>query len=81
MKILEQKFKIWNIERGNNSIYGNPSYYIWLEDEHGDLHRAKTASNASVSYAIGSHWCDTVKTLIYHYTKNGNMIIDRYIKD
>ena len=81
MKKEQQQFKIWNIERGNSSYYGNPSYYIWLEDEHGDLHRAKTASNASMAYSIGSHWCYTVKTLQYHYTKNGNMIVDYCVKD
>ena len=81
MKQLQQNFKIWNIERGNNSYYGNPSYFIWLEDQDGELHRAKTASNASVAYSVGSHWCDTVKTLKYHYTQNGNMIIDYLVKD
>lgn len=81
MKKLEQQFKICNIERGNCSYYGNPSYWLWIEDEQGNLHRAKTASNASVAYSIGSHWCDTFKTLKYHYTKNGNMIIDYLVKD
>ena len=81
MKKEQQTFTIYSIYRGNLSYYGNPSWHLVLQDEQGNTYRAKTASNASVAYSIGSHWLDTAKTLQYHYTKNGNMIVDYCVKD
>lgn len=75
-KPKKEDFKILNIERGNNSYYGNPSYYLTVENENGEILRGKTASNASVAYAICYSMEGKVRTFTYHYTKNGNMIFD-----
>lgn len=69
-------FEILSIKRGNNSYYGNPSYYLGLADSENNIYYAKTASNAAVAYAIGSHWVGTCKTLKYHFTATGSMIVD-----
>ena len=76
MKKQTKQFKILDIKRGNNSYYGNPSYYLVLMDENNNIFFAKTASNASIAYEIGGHWANTKKTLQYHITSSGNMIID-----
>ena len=81
MKKQIKQFKILDIKRGNNSYYGNPSYYLVLTDENNNIFFAKTASNASIAYEIGKHWVDTKKTLQYHITSSGNMIIDYYKRD
>ena len=80
MKKSIKQFKIINIERGNNSYYGNPSYLLTLFDENNNLYYAKTASNASVAYDINNTWINEKKFLQYHITRKGNMIIDKYIK-
>lgn len=81
MKKQQKQFTILSIKRGNNSYYGNPSYFLGLADNENNIYYAKTASNASIAYSIGSNWKDTAKTLVYHYTKNGNVIIDYCVKD
>lgn len=80
MKKQIKQFKIIDIERGNNSYYGNPSYYLALVDEDNNIRFAKTKSNASIAYAIDNTWLNTKKFLQYHITQNGNMIVDKYSK-
>ena len=76
MKKETKQFEILTIKRGNNSYYGNPSYFLGLADNDGNIYYAKTASNAAVAYSICNAWKNTTKTLVYHFTKNGNMIVD-----
>ena len=76
MKKETNTFEILSIKRGNNSYYGNPSYYLGLADNKNNIYYAKTASNAAVACRICDAWTNTTKTLVYHFTKNGNMIVD-----
>lgn len=76
MKKETKTFEILSIKRGNNSYYGNPSYWLGLADADNNIYYARTASNASAAYSIGEHWKGTQKKLKYHFTKNGNIIID-----
>lgn len=80
MKKQTEKLKVYNIERLNNSIYGNPRYLLILEDSDGERIEAKTASNAACAYSIGYSSIDKEYLFTYHETKNGNIIID-YIKE
>ncbi len=72
--------KIVNLERRNNSIYGNPSWMICAIDGDGKCYYGKTASNALIGYELS--WTDEGKKmqLVYHFTKSGNLIFDRIIK-
>ena len=81
MKKETKTFEILSIKRGNLSYYGNPSYFLGLADSDGNIYYAKTASNASIAYSIGSHWENTKKTLKYHFTKMGSMIVDYLVKE
>lgn len=66
---------IINLERLNNSVYGNPRYQVTIKDESGFYFYAKTASNASCGYSIDNYYG---KKMLFHYhiTKTGNNIID-----
>ncbi len=76
MKKQNGIFTINRLTRGNNSIYGNPSYWIDCTDEHGNFLIGKTASNAAIGYALSySHEGRTV-SMQYHYTASGNLIFD-----
>ena len=80
MKKQVKKFEILSLRRGNNSYYGNPSWYLGLADNKGDIYYAKTASNASIGYSVDSSWVGKVKKLEYHFTTTGNMIVDCLVK-
>lgn len=73
-------FKILELKRRKNSIYGNPSWAICAIDENGNYYNGKTASNALIGYELS--WTDEGKNMVidYHYTKSGNLIFDRIIK-
>lgn len=81
MKKQTKLFEILSVKRGNNSYYGNPSYYLGLADENNNIYYAKTASNAAISYEIGTHWIGSQKTLRYHFTRTGSMIIEYHEKE
>ena len=80
MKKQIKQFKIIDIERGNNSYYGNPSYLLILLDENNKTYYGKTASNAFVAYVINNTWIYEKKFFQYHITRKGNMIIDKHIR-
>lgn len=75
MKTLTKKFKITRITRLNNSYYGNPRYELRLEDEN-DSYIAKTGSDYQVGYTIYWTWEGRTAMIEYHFTKNGNMIVN-----
>lgn len=66
---------IINLERLNNSVYGNPRYSVTIKDKAGFRFYAKTASDASCGYSIGNYY-GKKKLFHYHITKAGNNIID-----
>lgn len=75
-----EKCKLCEIEHGNNSVYGNPSYYIYFLDSNDEFHKAKTATNSYAGYDAGSYWyveSGSPIYLQYHYTKGGKCIVDR----
>lgn len=79
MKTTQQQFTIVALKRLNNSIYGNPRWALTLMNESGELYHAKTANNSSAGYVLGYTSEGQNYSMQYHYTSNGNMIID-YIK-
>ena len=76
MKKTHREFKILEVRRGKNSYYGNPSWFLILADSKGNIYEAKTASNAAIGYVVSSSWVGQFKTLEYHFTAKGTMIID-----
>lgn len=75
MKKQKAQFLVKSITQKNNSYYGNPCYCLELEKD-GILYIAKTASNASVGYKVSRQWIGEQVEVFFHFTKNGNMIID-----
>lgn len=71
--------KLIHHERRNNSYYGNPKYYGVFQNEKGETLAGTTATNASCAYGF-LNYPDKEKTIEYHITKTGNVIID-YIKE
>lgn len=63
------------LERLNNSVWGNPRYFVTLKDEAGNFFYAKTASDVSCGYSIDNYY-GKKKLFHYHITKAGNNIID-----
>lgn len=86
MKEYERCSLLW-MERINCSVYGNPRYKVAFEDSSGKVRYAKTASDASCGYSVDNYRYHTSRWeelgrpiyLKYHFTKNGNCVID-YIK-
>ena len=79
MNITFEKCKLLQLERGNNSICGNPSYYITFVDSTDKFHRAKTAPNALAGYEAENYcYCEMGHPiyLCYHFTKGGKCMID-----
>ena len=74
---MKKTFRILKIEKLNNSIYGNPCRRLIVEDEEGEILTGKTATNAVLGWEVSWTWEGESKTLVYHYTKNGNLIFDR----
>lgn len=76
MKKQNANFKVVTVKRGNNSIYGNPSYFLTVETENGEQITGRTASDAAIGYELGySHEGKTLN-FDYHYTATGNLIFD-----
>lgn len=71
-------FTILALERGKSSYYGNPSWRIAVEPREGGFRRiAKTAPNIAFSYFICHSHIGEEFVLRYHFTKKGEMIIER----
>ena len=77
-KSINQKLKLINYERLKNSIYGNPKYLCFFENENGEIIKGKTATNSSVAYCI-TGFLNEFKVFSTHFTNSGNLIID-YVK-
>ena len=75
MKKLQFTGKLISYERRNNSVNGNPKYMGVFEAENGDILRATTASDASCAYSFLNKQ-DKNRTVEYHITRTGNVIID-----
>lgn len=66
-------------ERRNNSKNGNPKYYGVFKSENGEILRGTTATDASCGYSFLNNRT-AEKTIEYHETKTGRIVID-YIKE
>ena len=76
MKTLElTNAKLVNYERRNNSICGNPSWYVCF-DNGTDSIMGKTASNAQCGYTVENFRDGRICNVTYHITRTGNTIID-----
>lgn len=83
MKKQKAIVKIEDLKKGNNSYYGNPSWYVYftkLKEINGHKclvgrYVAKTASNAQCGYTIDNYY-NKLAEITYHITKTGNLIID-----
>jgi hypothetical protein len=76
MKKQKQEFTVVDCWGLNCSMYGNPKRGLTLLDNNGEYYTAKTATDASVAYLLGYYSKGRKYSLTYHYTRNGNMIID-----
>ena len=76
MKTLElANAKLVNYERRNNSIYGNPSWYVCFDNGTNSI-MGKTASNAQCGHIVTNFRDGRACNVTYHITKGGNTIID-----
>ena len=76
MKTLElANAKLVNYERRNNSIYGNPSWYVCFDNGTNSI-MGKTASNAQCGYTVTNFRDGRTCNVTYHITRAGNTIID-----
>ena len=76
MKYFNKDLTIISLKRGNNSYYGNPSYFVGLADKDNNIYYAKTASNSSLGYSISNYKINDTLNFKYHFTKAGNMILN-----
>lgn len=76
MKTYTKNLKIVKIERINSSCNGNPAYKMLVEDENGKQYEGRTASDASIAYALSTSDINQIYNLQYHYTINNNIIFD-----
>lgn len=76
MKTYTKNLKIVKIERLKNSVYGNPTYKLLVEDESGKQYEGRTASDASIAYKLSTSDINQIYNIQYHYTKNDNIIFD-----
>lgn len=70
--------KLIDYKRLNCSVYGNPAYYGWFENDAGETLSGRTKTDASCGYSFLNKK-DSPRELTYHVTRTGNVIID-YIK-
>ena len=70
--------KLIDYKRLNCSVYGNPAYYGWFENDAGETLSGKTASDAQCAYGFLNKE-QNKREITYHVTRTGNVIID-YIK-
>jgi len=57
------------------SSYGNPRYFAHFTNERGEELEGKTASNAACAYGFLND-ITQLRSITYHYTRKGNVIID-----
>ena len=67
--------KLMSYEKGNNSVYGNPSYHASFSNGSEEI-TGKTASDASCGYSLTNFRDGRACNVTYHVTKGGNTIID-----
>ncbi len=77
MKTLElTNAKLMSCEKGNCSVYGNPSWYVCFDNGTEEI-SGKTASDAGCGYVVGNFRDGRACNVTYHVTRAGNVIIDR----
>ena len=74
-KQIKESAKVLGISYKTTSYYGNPSYWVKFETTKGEILKGYTANNASCGYSI-SNYEGKECVITYHYTRNGNLIID-----
>ena len=80
MKQFEIKTRVEWIERENNSFYGNPRWSLCIfVDGHFRPNIAKTKANAPIGYQCCYNWENTEKTFIAHWTRSGNLVLDKLV--
>ena len=60
--------KLLNVERLNNSVYGNPNYSVTLELGDGNTITTRSSSNSAWCYAYDTSWLG--KTVSYTTTRS-----------
>ena len=75
MKTYQFKGYLKAYKRLNNSVNGNPCYWLEFENDNAYLD-GRTKSDASCGYSC-LNWIDRERIVHYHYTRKGNLIIDR----
>ena len=63
--------KLLNVERLNNSVYGNPNYSVILELGDGNTVITRSSSNSAWCYSYDTSWLD--KTVSYTTTRSGRI--------
>ena len=78
MKTERQKTigKIKDVTFRNRSVYGNPSYYITVEDEKGEEITGYTKPNADCAYGCRNEDLREFAYIEYHTTNSGKIVID-----
>lgn len=71
---MKELLRIKKVIRQNNSIYGNPRWYIEAYNEKGELIKGKTENNGRIGYLISGWDEEHFKVMEYHITKKGNVI-------
>lgn len=64
----------------NCSQYGNPRARVVFETADGERITATTATDAAAGYAVGNWALSGRASVVVHWTRTGNAIID-YIRD
>ena len=68
--------RLTSYERGNCSVYGNPSWYVCFDNGSEEI-TGKTASDASCGYVVENFRDGRACNVTYHVTRAGNVIIDK----
>lgn len=78
-KQFEKRVFILGVKYKSTSYYGNPSYWVYAEDDERNFYTGYTASNSACAYGLRNFEKENC-IIEYHYTAKGSMIIDR-VKD
>ena len=71
MVMVELFAKLLNVERLNNSVYGNPNYSVTLELGDGNTVIIRSSSNSAWCYAYDTSWLG--ETVSYTTTRSGRI--------
>lgn len=74
---ITKVLRVLDVDRLNNSVYGNPRQEIYAEDEDGKSYRGNTASDASIGYQLSSYAVGNKYEFVFHRTSTGKIIFDR----